>query len=148
VNDWPGFTRSRCGPEYPYSRWLRSGSAHCQEQPVQLGDEQRGPRSWGCADISDLLIAAAVFLEDIDLTGPVTHVCTMALRIDENVVRITSGLDIIDVGAVNSGQDQQPSRAARSCPRSEFASWASSRDSYCGLRTQTLGRVHATLRLF
>ena len=37
----------------------------------------------GRADIPDPLIARAVFLEDIDLTGPATHIDAMALRIDE-----------------------------------------------------------------
>jgi hypothetical protein len=99
-------------PEHPYGSWLRTGSAHSHEQPAQLWDEQRNPCSWSRPDISDPLIAAIVFLEHIDLTGPATHVRAMALRIDKHVIHISAGIEIGNDGVIGRGQHEQSCRAA------------------------------------
>jgi hypothetical protein len=56
----------------------------------------------------DPLVLAGTLLEDIDGTGPATHINAMTLGIDEYIIRIAAGIEVGNHRVIRGRQDEQP----------------------------------------
>src|SRR5262245_9182511 len=92
----PYVCRSGNWPEHPDAGRFSRGSPHRQQQAINFGHKERGPRSSNRWNTCNAPIRAPFRVEDVQETFAATDIDTAAVRIDENIVGIAA-----DFGACN-----------------------------------------------
>src|SRR5262245_19211079 len=86
-------TASRCWTEDPQGRRFAGIGPGGDEQPVEVGNKQRGSRAGYRGNVRRAAICVPLRLEYIQVSVPAAHINALALRIEEEIVGIAACID-------------------------------------------------------
>src|SRR5262245_26911355 len=74
---------SRCWTEDPHGRRFAGIGSSGDEQPVEVGNKQRGSRAGYRGNVRRAAVRVPLRLEHIQISVPAAHINALALRIEE-----------------------------------------------------------------
>ena len=95
----------RCWAKYPDRGRFAAIGASGDEKPVDFGNKQRRSRTGYRRDVRSPPVCSSLRLEHVQVSVPTAEVHALALRIDEEIVGITTRVDGCNGAAVRHGED-------------------------------------------